>query len=538
MESEVHEYQEYPALTVENGKDLINESNKLSLVYSAWSAVVFVILASILSLWESWSSLAEVWSQRAAYSHGYVIALVSIGLILRLRTTLRAEQPQPQITSVWLLAVLLLGWMIMRLSGIQIGELLLLPLILLSTIYAVAGWHVSKQLIFPLFFLYFAIPIWHSGNFILQWITVQAVEELIRAAGFLAYIEGNYVFLSSGTFEIADGCSGIGFFISAIAISTLYSYLYLQSHYRRFMLVLIGTALGIVMNWLRIFIIIYAGYKTDMQHYLVTVDHSNFGWVIFALMLVPFFIIARRLEMAEVNIPEINEDAVRDRSNNNSQAGIPCYVPVLVVTTIMLLGAAAYEKFRAMPIEVASVSICTPVSSQTWVHGAGVQVDWSPVYIGPREELIAGYNNGSHTVTAYINMYVGQSQGAELIGYENHIEGSGIWKQTKSTIKDIEISSNDTLRVREIILESNNGKKRVVYYWYQVGGHRIVRDIQAKLYQGFLQLASSPYSGIAAISAACSRNDCEAAHQDLRSWIVEQWSTQGPELKFWSKQCG
>ncbi len=36
-----------------------------------------------------------------------------------------------------------------------------------------------------------------------------------------------------------------------------------------------------------------AGYLTDMQHYLVRVDHYYFGWALFAVAMAVFFLLAR-----------------------------------------------------------------------------------------------------------------------------------------------------------------------------------------------------------------------------------------------------
>src|SRR5690606_37908570 len=53
-------------------------------------------------------------------------------------------------------------------------------------------------------------------------------------------------------------------------------------------LIAIGTAvlLALLTNWLRIFLLVVIGYQTEMKSSLME-DHEFFGWVLFALVMLP-----------------------------------------------------------------------------------------------------------------------------------------------------------------------------------------------------------------------------------------------------------
>ena len=51
---------------------------------------------------------------------------------------------------------------------------------------------------------------------------------------------------------------------------------------------MLGLALSIVANWIRILAIITVGNATQMDHWIVD-GHLFFGWLLFSGMLIPYF---------------------------------------------------------------------------------------------------------------------------------------------------------------------------------------------------------------------------------------------------------
>ena len=510
-------------MAVDTSRENAGDTLPAGTMLSAWNVLLLILAMNLLLLWQSWASLADVWNQREAYSHGYLIAVISLFLVFRLRPVLKAESPEPYLKGFFLLGVFMFVWLVMRLAGIQIVELLLLPPILWAACLTVLGWRAAMQLAFPFLYLYFSIPVWHAGNSALQSLTVQATEILVGSAGFLAYIEGNRVFLSSGAFAIADGCSGLNFFIVAIAFSTLYGYLYLPNNYRRVLLVLIAMVFALVMNWLRVFIIIYAGYLTDMQHYLVTVDHKMFGWAMFALVLVPLTLVARRLEGADVAATGPGA-SVSKKGTGNSASGRTT-VQAAALLALLLAATTVTEMIKGSSAETACGDIRPPESNNLWlVVDEGGEGGWMPLFVGVDKEVLADLSNGDSDIRFYANIYLDQSQGAELIGYGNRIEGEGKWRKTRVTTREVNLDPDTVWGVREVLLESGDTAKRLIYYWYDVDGTNSVSDLATKIRQGLLQIAGRPYAGMIAISATCKEEACSLARSNLDSWLKQEWS--------------
>ncbi len=281
---------------------------------------VIVLVLGCAALWPSLRSLVGYWedTDNLTYTHGFLIAAVCLWLLWRNRRTLDAAPLRPWWPAVPAILALSATWYLAWIAGIEVGHQLLVPMLLLAAVAGALGLAAARAAAFPIGYLYFAIPIWTLINGKLQSLTTVGVGFLIRATGLPAYIEGNYVHIPSGTFEIAGGCSGVHFFIVALAIAALLGELDRDRLRTRALLVAIAAVMAIVMNWIRVYTIIVNGHLTDMQGFLVRVDHYYFGWALFGVMLIGFFWIARRIEPA----PAAGAAAPTDRHGTRQKTSV------------------------------------------------------------------------------------------------------------------------------------------------------------------------------------------------------------------------
>src|SRR5690606_26272938 len=193
----------------------------------------------------------------------------------------RLDAGRPSLLGLIALPLLGIPWLLAMAGSIGLVQWLLLPALLFAAAFALYGWTALRRLWFPIGFILFAIPMWDPLRLVLQEITTRVVGAALMALRVPALIEGNRVELPAGSFEIVEGCSGLHFFMVSGTLACLYGWLWYAR--LRPTLVLLGVALAaaIVANWLRVFFVIYAGYLTDMRHFLVTVDHYYFGWVLY-----------------------------------------------------------------------------------------------------------------------------------------------------------------------------------------------------------------------------------------------------------------
>lgn len=91
------------------------------------------------------------------------------------------------------------------------------------------------------------------------------------------YIEGLYIFIPQGAFEVAEACSGIRFLISTIVLGLLLAHLLYRDLRLRALLVAAAVSIPIVANGLRAYGIVMIGHWFGMEQAAGT-DHIVYGF--------------------------------------------------------------------------------------------------------------------------------------------------------------------------------------------------------------------------------------------------------------------
>jgi exosortase len=222
-----------------------------------------LVLIAILVYWPSVAALWGWWTNdNHGGAHGLIVAPLAIWLLYRGRHHLATLTARPSVLACGLLLLASIAWLIFWRAGIQELHLLLLPVLMGLAICAALGFQALRYIAFPLGFLYFAVPAW--GIFIepLQRITVLAVGLLAPLVGVHEYIQGDLVIMPGvGIIEIGASCSGANFFCVGLAIAALLGELEAASLGRRAWLLAVLGVMAVVANWVRVLIIVEAGYS-------------------------------------------------------------------------------------------------------------------------------------------------------------------------------------------------------------------------------------------------------------------------------------
>lgn len=243
----------------------------------------------------SWRMLLTLWTESgSSYSHGPLVVAICIWLAFSQWGQLQSAAPAGKSQ---LLFALMTGfgasliWTLGHMTSVSILQWLALPIIAAGLLIATSAQAVRVSTLAPCIGLYFALPVWALLVPMLQGLAVEAVSFAVHLLNIPAFIDGIEVSIPGGKFIVEGGCSGVRYLLVSLALTSLWSFLYLPK--RKYAAALIGFAviLSILANWLRIFIIVAIGYKTQMQSSLMQ-DHEFFGWILFAFTLIPIFIFA------------------------------------------------------------------------------------------------------------------------------------------------------------------------------------------------------------------------------------------------------
>jgi EpsI family protein len=459
---------------------------------TAWWLAMAVLALVVVMYFQTWHELWPRWTDidGKSYTHGPLILLISLWLIYRAKPRVESLSLRPAVWAIPLVLVVSLAWLVLARASIMTLHAFLWPVLAGSALVATCGFRVAGILTFPLGFLWFAVPFWDSFNRSLQSATVLAVGTMNRLTHVPGSVVGDVVIIPQGQFHIASGCSGLHFFVVALAVAALAGEIHRDRLRVRALLLFVAAALALVTNWLRVYVIILAGYLTDMQSYLVRVDHYKFGWVVFGLAMAVFFLVLHKL-------PAPPQQA--DREADSSKAGTEPW------------GAGFIAGLAAVCALPAASFFSGPLSPGP---------SWEPHFVGAQAEVSAAYLSATGRVLYYYgNRYLEQHQGRELIGYENHLFEPSVFREVLRGQVRYDTQQGAISPV-EVMADRNDGQTWVAMYRYRVGGKWINGDLATQLAIGLRSLWGSVPAGIEAVAAPCSAT-CEDVRVELAVLLAQ-----------------
>jgi exosortase len=259
-----------------------------------------VVAAAAIGLWPVLLGVHRNWaSVYGHFAHGYLVLVMALWLAWRGWRTRPDLSVAPWWPAVAALVPLLAALSVTTALSVDTVDQSLLPLVLLALAAGVFGLQVARVFLWPILFLYCALPIWWIINTPLQLLTIAIVNPLVRLSGAVAYIEGNRFHFPSGVIEIASLCSGLNYMVAALSLALFQGMLYLRTWRSRTKLLAAAVAVSLLANWVRVYSLMLIGYYSEMQNYLIRVEHIYYGWVLFLVFLWPVFAYGARLEGAE-----------------------------------------------------------------------------------------------------------------------------------------------------------------------------------------------------------------------------------------------
>jgi exosortase len=234
-----------------------------------WRIVRFIALALLVGSAYSYTGywLYVRWSApESFFAHGYLIPLVFLWLLYRRRFVLKETEPQPDLRGLLLICPALL----LHLSAVYLEVYspsgFTLPILMGGLVLYFWGRRAFRILLFPLFFLFFAIPLpmnWvHEASFRLKMIAMDLSTGLAVFLGTeLKEVGAKIIFPSGDSLMVGTPCSGLRSLIAMVALGVLYAVEFTRMNFLgRMMLVVLIIPIAMISNVLRVtFLCLVAG---------------------------------------------------------------------------------------------------------------------------------------------------------------------------------------------------------------------------------------------------------------------------------------
>lgn len=467
-----------------------------------------------------WPPLNAAWTGRySVYNYGYLVLAVAVSLAVHECRRAPLGEFRPSLLGLAAFAAATAAMSIARIADIQRAAQLLVFILPLAALWAIAGGSVAKRFVLPAAYCLFALPVWERVNDLLRNVTIAADTLLIRATSLPAYIETNFIHLPSGTIEVSNGCGGFRYFIVACALATYYGAVNYSRWWLRVSVVVVAAAVAILGNWVRVYVIVVAGYLSHMRSFLITVDHSVFGWVLFFVVFVPLVYGLRRVEHRF----RFAVEAVGGRAGETGRSVFAAwtarhYVTAGILSAILLGGAWMNHAAVPMPNPAASASqLSLPGRIGAWAANGAWDDATMPRYAGADRRGGAWYRQDGRRVGLYVAQYDVQLQNKEIIHIGNSPVGTRGKVVRRSTAR-VALGDGGHREFGELEVVDSGSGRRLVWYGYDIAGHRAASGFWAKYYQVLGALKGRWDARVLVMSEHCGA-DCGEARQSLSRFV-------------------
>ena len=502
-------------------KELDQYSKRLSWRNSIISLSLLIVALFILYL-ESFRSMVSVWLRSETFAHGFLILPISLFLIWRKRSVLANISPRPQVYVFFLILIIEGLWLMADLAGVLTVKQFSVVAMIPALTWLVLGNQVARVIIFPLSYLFFSIPTFDFLVPTLQDFTAEFTVSALRIFAIPVFWEGRFFHIPTGSFEVAEACSGIRYLIACIALGTLFAYLNYVTWPRRLIFVGLAILVPVIANGLRALGIVLLAYYTN-QEFGRGIDHIIYGWLFFGLVVFLLFWFGTFIKENKDHTPP-SEHSSNSGSKELSNIGkaIPnrFWITAIGISLLIIppLSASLQSEHN-----VNKVDYDVELPKGLWSGPYKSEIQWKPVFTGVASEKVAEYRHQQDKVYLYIGCYSYESQDAELINSENRLYDDTVWHRVNDHGENLSLAPNQKWEVNSLTIRSKD-KMLLLWYWYEIDRQPVVGKLSAKVRESKMRLLGESNDSYLVVLATPIDFGVDDAKAVLKKYMVDMLS--------------
>jgi exosortase len=267
----------------------------------AWIAIAWfgglLIACYAPVLWK----LVKQWDYDPDMGHGFFVPVIAAYITWQKRGELLAQKPAP---NWWGLVVVIYG--AIQLFVATLGAELFLSrtafvISIIGVVLLLGGTGFLRILAFPLFLLFFMVPIpaiiYNKITFPLQILASQLASGALEILQIPVLREGNILELTDQRLSVVEACSGIRSLLSLTFLALVYGYFFEKKLWMRGVLFVATIPIAIMANAGRVTLTgILTEYKPELAEGFF---HTASGWVIFMVALAILIVLHQLLNLPQ-----------------------------------------------------------------------------------------------------------------------------------------------------------------------------------------------------------------------------------------------
>lgn len=456
---------------------------------TALPAFLGLVAAIVLLYRDTAMTMVAIWWRSDTFAHAFLVLPISLWLVWRQREPLAALTPRPR---PWMLLPLLavaVVWMLADLVVANVVSQFAFVAMLVLTVPAALGFEVALTILFPLLFLFFAVPF---GEFVvptMMHLTADFTVYALQATGVPVYREGQQFIIPTGNWSVIDECSGVRYLMASFMVGTLFAYLNYRSYTRRVVFMVASLLMPVLANWLRAYLIVMLAYLSGNK-IATGVDHILYGWVFFGIVIFIMFMIGARWSEPDAPRAGAGKTAgIAGLGGAQFASARPLLATVLVGVLIALLPHVVLGGLRRAEGAAAQARVELPAHlAAGWSADGAPLVTWAPKFGDPSAVATRVYTGPEGTVGVHLAYYRGQNDERKLVSSQNVLVPmrDPEWNLLVEGDQDVAAGQRTiAVRTAEIVgrpqLDSVRRPHLLVWRVYWVDGRFIAGDVATKI---------------------------------------------------------
>jgi exosortase A len=392
------------------------------------TAFAITILAILVLFDSDVADMANQWWNSSTYGHCLFILPIVGWLVWQRRHEVAQVEPRAWVPGLAVLGVAAFGWLIGEAAGVALIRHAALVGMVQASVLTILGPAALRALLFPVFYLVFLIPFGDEFVPAMQTITAKMTMGLLHLAQVPAHIDGVFITIPNGWFEVAEACAGVKFLVAMIAYGALVANVCFRSWRRRAVFMALCVIAPILANGVRAFGTIFAAHLTSVEA-ATGFDHIIYGWFFFAFVMLVVMAVSwkffdRRIGEAWLReVPKVIGKAQPAYAIAAATVAV-VLLPLLWNGTVIAAGRHPLPKQVALPV-LAGWRIMPNNSGYPWV----------PRFDGADHTLRGRYRNGTgQHVDVGIALYGWQAEGRKIVGFaQGAIDPASKWSWAADT---------------------------------------------------------------------------------------------------------
>ncbi len=444
---------------------------------------LLLIAALLLLFRDTAAAMVAIWIRSETFAHAFLVVPIVLWMVWRRRETLATLTPRPVPWMLLPIAATCLLWLLGELVGVNTATQFALVALLVLSVPAVFGWAVTMALLFPLMFLFFAVPF---GEFMVPYMMTWTADFTVSALQFTGvpvYREGLQFVIPSGNWSVVEACSGVRYLIASFMVGTLFAYLNFRTPDRRALFIAVSLLVPIVANWVRAYLIVMLGHLSGNK-LAAGVDHIIYGWVFFGLVIGVMFTVGARFGQSPEPVPAAGSGAGPGSGAAGGAAwGVTAAVIAVLGATQFGFWRLDHGSDRATPV------FAFPAAWEGgWVPASSPLSDWTPAFKNASTEATGTWASGSSAVSVWVGYYRNQGYDRKLVSSTNtmtDLTPEAVWSQVSSGALEVPAGAGLAVRTADLrgppAAGSSQPQRLRAWQVYWIGGRYMTSDVRARL---------------------------------------------------------